>query len=211
MSKETAITTIPENLYSKLQSCRVELSRMNLKKSGKNTFTKFRYYELSDFLPSVMQLFEKYKLFSKFSDYKDTCTLEIINSENPTERETFTSENADATVKGSTPIQSRGALQTYQRRYLYYMAMEFVEADVLDNVMNANEVQSNSGLIDYVTANKFADRMDSAGFTPKQIDFLFNKFKIETVQDLPMSQVENFRIGLESIEKKILEHKQNGN
>ena len=38
----------------------------------------------------------------------------------------------DATLKGAHPIQNLGAVETYQRRYLYMTAFEIVEADVLD-------------------------------------------------------------------------------
>ena len=46
-----------KNIYEKLQECRVELQKMNLKKTGENKFAGFKYYELADFLPTVNELF----------------------------------------------------------------------------------------------------------------------------------------------------------
>ena len=43
------------NLYQKLQKVRVELQNSKLKKSGKNTFSKYEYFELGDFLPKVKE------------------------------------------------------------------------------------------------------------------------------------------------------------
>ena len=53
------------NLYSKLQKVRVELQSSNLKKSGKNTYSKYEYFELGDFLPKVNELCDKYGLCSR--------------------------------------------------------------------------------------------------------------------------------------------------
>ena len=49
------------NVFEKLQNCRVELQKMNLKKTGENKFAGFKYYELADILPSINELFLKYK------------------------------------------------------------------------------------------------------------------------------------------------------
>jgi hypothetical protein len=39
---------------------------------------------------------------------------------------------AEANLKGTHPIQNLGAVETYQRRYLWMTAMEIVEHDALD-------------------------------------------------------------------------------
>lgn len=122
------------NIFQKLQKCRVELQRMNLKKSGKNTFAGFEYFELSDFLPAVNDLFEKYGLYSRFGIADNTAALTIINSEKPEETETYTSPIADANLKGCTPIQSLGGVHTYMKRYLYVNALEITDGDIFDAV-----------------------------------------------------------------------------
>jgi hypothetical protein len=40
---------------------------------------------------------------------------------------------ADANLKGCHPIQNLGAVETYNRRYLWVTAMEIVEHDALDS------------------------------------------------------------------------------
>ena len=44
----------------------------------------------------------------------------------------ITSPMAEANLKGTHPIQNLGAVETYQRRYLWMTAMEIVEHDILD-------------------------------------------------------------------------------
>ena len=121
------------NIYDKLNEARIRLQEMNLRKSGKNKFAGFSYYELSDFIPVVNKLFNELKLYSIFSINADQLAiLEIINAENPDEEVSFTSPTAAVELKGCTAIQAIGAIHTYMKRYLYMNALEIVEHDELD-------------------------------------------------------------------------------
>ena len=122
-----------KNVYEKLQEARVILQEKNNKKSGKNKFANFSYYELADFLPSINEIFRKLKLFSMFNIRDNTATLVIINVENITDTITFESPIAEAEIKGSTPIQCLGGIHTYMKRYLYLNALEIVESDMFDS------------------------------------------------------------------------------
>ena len=114
------------NVYEKLNNCRIELQGMKLKKSGKNKFAGYEYYELQDFLPTIIELFNKYKLCSVVSYSPETATMHLCNIEKPDEIITFHSPMAEANLKGCHPIQNLGAVETYQRRYLYMAALEIV-------------------------------------------------------------------------------------
>jgi len=127
------------NIYEKLQSCRVDLQNMNLKKSGENKFAGYDYFELCDFLPYINELFKDYKLFSQVSFTPELATLTVVDSEKPEDRITFTSPMAAATLKGCHDIQNLGAVESYQRRYLYLAALEIVESDVLDKTTGKEE------------------------------------------------------------------------
>lgn len=128
------------NLLQKIQKCRVELQNKNLKKSGNNKFANFKYYELSDFLPTVNELFDKYKLFSQFTLNENTATLEIYDTEKTYMRGefeyydsvVFTIPSEKVEIKGSNAIQNLGGSNTYLRRYLYLNALEIVENDLYD-------------------------------------------------------------------------------
>lgn len=128
-----------KNVYQKLQEARVILQEKNLKKSGRNKFSGYDYFELSDFLPTVNIIFSKLGLFSAIAFDEKQAMLTIYNAEKPEETVSFTSPNADVSLKGCHPIQNVGAVETYQRRYLYITALEIVEADILDATTNTNE------------------------------------------------------------------------
>lgn len=143
------------NIYKKIQKVKRELSERELKKSGKNDYSGFNYYELGDFLPSIIELCDKYGLFTKISFEKkysekivsdsaenntteyqldgDVAILTIINADNVNEIETYSCEVKDLNLKGANSIQNYGGAQTYLRRYLYVNAFDIVEADMFDN------------------------------------------------------------------------------
>lgn len=135
------------NIYQKLQAARIALAKMNIKKSGKNTFSNFSYYELGDFLPQIQQLGEKLKFSPVFSVAKDGtyASLTIIDMELPKNTIVFSCPMSTAQLKACHPVQNLGAALTYTRRYLYTMAFEIVEADVLNGVMGAPAETADEG------------------------------------------------------------------
>lgn len=154
------------NIYEKLQKCRIELQRLKLKKSGKNKFSGFSYFELSDFLPAVNELFDKYKLFSNFSIVNEgMAKLTIIDSEyinsmkftidNRTGETNiyppslvkefwaieFTSPIEELELKGCNKIQALGGIHTYMKRYLYLNALEIVENDIFSPLAGSGKLE----------------------------------------------------------------------
>lgn len=118
-------------ITQKLQECRVELQKKQLKKSGKNKFAGFEYFELKDFLPTINEMFAGKKMFSNFSMNGEIAILSIIDTEDGTAVE-FTSPIAELELKGCNAIQALGGTHTYLKRYLYLNALEIVECDLFD-------------------------------------------------------------------------------
>ena len=131
------------NIFEKLQTMRVELQGMNIKKSGQNKFAGYNYYELGDFLPAINALMHKYKVTSLVS-FAEKATLTLVNSEKPEETIVFESPMEAATLKGAHPIQNLGAVETYSRRYLYMTAFEIVESDALDATQGLDNGSKNN-------------------------------------------------------------------
>jgi len=120
------------NIYQRLQLCRVELAKKDVHKGCENTFAKYKYFELADFLPEVQRLSYEAGLCGIVTFTVDIATLQIVDIEKPDSFVVFTSPMADAQLKGAHPIQNMGAVETYQRRYLYMAALEITEADKVD-------------------------------------------------------------------------------
>jgi hypothetical protein len=127
------------NVYQKLQKVRVALLKKNLKKSGQNTYSKFSYYELGDFLPQLNELNDEAGLATRFYITDKVAVLEIIDSEKPEDIIKFSSPTAEVEIGlrkdgtgGAEPIQNLGGKITYMRRYLLMIAFEIVESDYVD-------------------------------------------------------------------------------
>lgn len=128
------------NLYEKIQNVRNDLQKANIKMSGKNTFAGYEYFELADFLKPLNELMAKYQMTAIPSFTSDLATLTAINCENPDERFTITSPFSSASLKGCHDVQNIGAVETYQRRYLYQAMFDIAESDSL----NATQGQGQS-------------------------------------------------------------------
>lgn len=118
--------------HQKLMKARIKLQGIELKKSGQNKFAGFSYFELADFLPAVQSIFAEVGLCGVVSYSTEYATLKIFDVENPADPIVILSPMAELVLKGTHPIQNMGAIQTYQRRYLWMTALEIVEHDQLD-------------------------------------------------------------------------------
>lgn len=119
------------SIYAKLAQARVKLQKENLKKTGNNR--SFKYFELKDFLPRVNEIFDELKMCAVVRYSSELATLTIYDCEKDESIE-FTSPMVQKALPSGTEIQNLGAIQTYQRRYLYLTALEIVEDDLIDSI-----------------------------------------------------------------------------
>jgi hypothetical protein len=118
-------------VYKKLVDARVKLQSMELSKSGHNKFAGYRYFELGDFLPAIQSIFKEVGLCDVISFDQNIAVMNIYDVEDGS-FVTFTSPMGSASLKGCHEVQNIGAVETYQRRYLYTVAMAVSEHDALD-------------------------------------------------------------------------------
>ncbi len=134
MTTKEENTTQPKNLIAKIQAIKSELLWKNLKKSWQNKHAWFKYYELSDILPAIIELCTKYGVFTQIIFDNEFAKLEVANVDDPSDMVFYTSPMRDVELKWCQPIQSLWAIETYQRRYLYLVAFDISEPDMLDAV-----------------------------------------------------------------------------
>jgi hypothetical protein len=119
-------------VHKKLMEARIALQSAPLKKSGHNKFAGYQYFELGDFLPQINEIFHRNGLCGVISYTKDYADLTITDVDDGTSI-SISSPMVEANLKGAHAIQNLGAVETYQRRYLWMTAMEIVEHDALDS------------------------------------------------------------------------------
>lgn len=120
------------SVHKKLMQARIMLQSTEMKKSGLNKFAGYSYFELSDFIPEIQKIFYEIGLCGVVSFNSEYATLCITDVDDGTVV-VITSPMAEANLKGAHPIQNLGAVESYQRRYLWMTAMEIVEHDIIDS------------------------------------------------------------------------------
>lgn len=119
------------SVHKKLMQARLMLGEMKLEKTGENKFAGYKYFELGDFLIPAQAIFDQLGLCGVVSFTKETATLTITDTDGGGEI-LITSPMGSANLKGCHEVQNIGAVETYQRRYLWVAAFEIVEHDALD-------------------------------------------------------------------------------
>lgn len=122
------------NIYEKIQKVRVEFSKLNIKMTGHNGYAEYDYFELNDFLKPLNELMLDNKMTAIASFTGELATLTAINFEKPEEVYTISSPFGAASLKGCHEVQNIGAVETYQRRYLYQAMFDISEHDGINAV-----------------------------------------------------------------------------
>lgn len=108
-----------------------------LKKSGWNDYSKYSYFELKDFLQPALDIFNQNGLCAVISFEKDLATMTIIDVDvdQPMidNKIVITSPMGSANLKACHEVQNIGAVETYQRRYLWITALEILENDSIES------------------------------------------------------------------------------
>lgn len=121
-----------KQVCAKLNQARERLHKTAIKKSGRNAFAGYNYHELSDFLLPTLAIFKDLNLCGVVSYTADMAKLTITDIDSGEALE-ITSPMGKDQLKGCHEVQNIGAVETYQRRYLWVTAMEIVEHDALDS------------------------------------------------------------------------------
>ena len=158
------------SVEKKLARARAILAGKALKKSGQNKQKYqdkrtgewkemgFSYFELSDFLPVTLKIFDEFGLCGVFTInppysedkqvgeiitrvmYPEVAELKVVNADNKEDFIVFREPTAQVEMK--TAIQSLGAKKTYLRRYLWIDAMEIAENDIVDAKQDDDEEET---------------------------------------------------------------------
>lgn len=192
------------NIYEKVQKAKEIILQANLKKSGKNKFAGYTYYELSDLLPKIIQVCNELKMFTKVNFTAEYATLEIVNIEKPDEVIVYESPMKELQLKGANAIQAMGGVQTYQRRYLYMAAFDIIENDMFDATVHHEEpakqapkaAPQDGGKVTPETLAKVNEVIEQyATKTAKEAvvvkKMLLSKIKLEDEKDLTEAQAKN--------------------
>lgn len=130
------------NIYKRLAEARLRFMRAGVKKTGINRVDEYKYFQLEDIVPIATDILNDLDLLfvTTFTNNVPTGTLYDMKDDSKTiVFNSYTDEEPVLTRKGNrimTPIQEKGAKETYQRRYLYVQLLDITEGDLIDNGLN---------------------------------------------------------------------------
>ena len=143
--KSKMANATPKNVYQKLLEARVLFMEEDVKKSGKNMNMSYKYFELQDIVPVATPIFQKVGLLAITTFTDEVAMMTVIDVDNPSDCICFTSpmrEIAPIVSKSGSEvtnaIQRLGSVETYQRRYLYMVALDIVESDSIEPMTGSN-------------------------------------------------------------------------
>jgi hypothetical protein len=143
------------NIYQKLNAARIAFHELKLTKTGNNKFAGYKYFELGDFLIPALKVFSDVGICANVSFDAEKASMIIRNADNPEEYITIYSPMGSAALKGCHEVQNIGAVETYQRRYLWVAALEIVEHDAIDATSGASKPKT--------VAKDTAEKMEEEG------------------------------------------------
>ncbi len=199
-----------KSLNESIISIRVKLQNAKLKKSGKNKFAGFDYFELADFLPKLNELMLEEGINDRFYIQDDYAVLEIQKGQEINvykipfvlfDTPTKIKENVDTgevrEVKSMQDIQYLGALNTYYKRYLYLNAFGITDGEVIDS-MNNDEVTTKKTTSKKLAAKTSPKQEVVTKASPKQIELIqslvsdipamLKYYEVEKIEDLTITQ-----------------------
>lgn len=120
------------NIYQKMNEAKLRIAALNLKMGGFNSYSKYNYFELEDFLGKLNEICAEIGLYNHVSFGLEVATLTTTDTDKPEDVLITTSPMSTADLKGCHEVQNLGAVETYIKRYLYQTAYDIVEKSDTD-------------------------------------------------------------------------------
>lgn len=176
---------VKRSLNESIIKIRVDLQNSKLKKSGKNNFAGFDYFELSDFLPRLNELMLEEGVNDLFTIKDGEAKLTLIKGKEKQEYTMpFVMFNTPLNKNGQPSmqdIQYLGALNTYYKRYLYLNAFGVTDGEVIDGMNNGD-----LGKVELVTKEQIEVLKELVEDIPAMLYY----YKVKKIEDLTFKQAE---------------------
>lgn len=130
----------------KINDGRSYFQQQDIKKSGKNKYQHFNYFELQDIIPVKNEICTKFKIadYFIFDIEKQNARLEIYDLEQDDQQDPVTFQiliPEPQEMNSTKRMQEIGALQTYSHRYLLLQFLDVTECDRID-ATNTSKITS---------------------------------------------------------------------
>ena len=158
-TKDIELNVKDLNVFQRLNLARVKFLSTPVKKSGRNKFAGFDYFELDDIIPVAQPILVNYGLCFHITFLYDHATALLRNVDDPEDFIEFQTPivELDTRAKGMNSNQALGAVETYARRRLWMSMLELVEQDINDAISGSDKIVPAKEAISSKTKPKKAD------------------------------------------------------
>ena len=187
------------SFLKRTQKVRLKLTELNLKKTGYNSYSKYHYWELEDFLPNVIRLCDEYDLFTEFQIDWETniATLTIIDADDENKKKDWTTKVEKLQLKGCNEMQNIQGTYTSAKKILYLTAFEIAEGDLSEISKQEQEANDEANqLISLDDIEKINKLINATGTDREKF---YSYFKIKEVGEL---QYKNYYRAIQMLTKK---------
>ena len=203
-----------KSIYEKIMNARLEFQNSEVKKSGRNTFQNFTYFELDDIIPTATRICTKLKLFTISTILDTEAILNVVDWETGDNVEfrlslpPFPEENNQ-----NKSMQGAGARITYARRYLYLTFLDIAQEDKVNKNIGKPKQQTTqkkrvtknkkANLTTVITEDKMDELRKETGLNLALNSIQENKDGDITVRDITAELVELKNSGVISLNERI--------
>ena len=173
------------SIYTKLNKARTEFHLLPLKKSGWNSYAEYSYFELADFLRPAMEIFQANDLCAFVSFSQDIATMTIVDISDTASTIVITSPMGSAKLKACHEVQNIGAVETYQRRYLWITALEIIENSVIDDTKTSVDAENT-----FVSFEQCATLQEYVDATEANLPALLKTYGITKLSEMRLMDYE---------------------
>ena len=130
------------NIYEKMQKAKVDLQKKDLKKTGVNKFSNYKYYELGDFMPAINEICLELKLFTQVNFDKENAILTIINTEKTDEKLEENDYYIDGQESTENEIDNKEDLpfKEDKKEIIETQVIDKLKKDLLDDAITKNNL-----------------------------------------------------------------------
>lgn len=144
------------NIFAKMNVVRTELSKY-LKKGGKNNYSNYSYFQLDDFIPTLLQLCNDNGLFTQFWIGRDKIDM-------PTETVEVTTTDAEGNVITTKTIKENFQYAEFAHLVIYDVesqdTMEFTKETANCSLSGAQPIQNLGSKTTYMKRYMYMDAFE---------------------------------------------------
>jgi hypothetical protein len=170
-----------KTIAAKLMDARTAFHKLPIQKSGFNSFSKYKYFELADFLIPGLECMAAERLVPIIGFTEELATMAIMDADSPNDRIEITSPMRNVELKGSNAMQSLGAAETYNSRYLWVAALQIVENDLIDSLPQDEPKQKAPAKLATDDQKGYLQALDDKFIPPRRLAWLGADTNFETM------------------------------